>query len=185
VYVQYKQRMAKPARPSGYQLEQAMSVLLSARTRMLEDPELSTDDVMIAAILESDPETCDAFELLHKVARAALHAKDMAAAAKQRAAEIAGRQKRFEHREETLRGILFAAMQAMGNISINQPDFDASIAAGGMSVFITNEAKIPEEYIKTVRTPMKKEIADAMRHGIVIEGAEWGNSMPSLRLRRS
>jgi hypothetical protein len=176
--------MAKPA-ISAYQMEQAMSVLLSARARMQEDHELSTDDVMIAAILESDPETCNAFELLHKVARAALHAEDMAVAARKRADEISARAKRFEAREGTLRNIMFAAMEALGGVPVEQPDFSASIVAGRQAVFITDENKIPNAYMKITCAPMRKEIGDAMRNGKTIAGAEFGNTPPSLRLRRT
>lgn len=168
--------------PSPFQLEQAMSVLMAVRSRLLEDdPDLADDERLMADMLEG--ETGDAMEVLHRMVRASLHAKSMAEAAKLRAADIAARAERYARRDAALRGGVFAAMDALQLRKIEQPDFTAGISAGTAGVVITDETVLPEAFVRTKREPDKATIAAALKAGDAVPGAELGNGPPRLTVR--
>ena len=172
------------AAPSPFAIEQAMSVLLSARARLAaDDPEMATDESLLADILGSDPDTCDAMDVLHRVLRAAVHAKDMAEAADARAKVITERRDRYKRRAEMLRGIGFAAMDALGTARVELPDLTASVATGRPSVVVTDEAAVPDTFIRMTRAPDKTLIAAALKAGETVPGAEMSNAMPVLSIR--
>lgn len=170
--------------PSAWQLNEAMSLLQQARERLRADPELAEDADLLGDFLESDPETCDAFEQLHRLARAAMNAEDYGKMARGRAAEIVARARRYDQREEMLRDTLKQAMQALDIRRISQPDFTASVGKGKAGVVIVSEDELPEEFVKTVKTPMKREIGEALDAGKEVAGAVRGNSQPQLTIRR-
>ncbi len=170
--------------PSSWQISEAMSILMQARERLRTDPEIAEDADLLTDYLESDPETCDAFEQLHRLARAAIAMEDYAKLARARANEITARARRYDQREEMLRDTLKQAMQALDIRRISQPDFSASVGKGKAGVMITSEDELPAEFVKTVKTPMKREIGEALDAGTEVPGAVRGNSMPTLILRR-
>lgn len=169
--------------PSPYRLEQAMSVLLAGAERLADDPETGRDEAMLADILGSDPATADAMDVLHRVLRAAVHARDMAEAADTRAKAIADRRDRYKRRAEMLRGVAFAAMDALGTRRVELPDLTASIAEGRPAVVVTDEAAIPSEYTRTVTTADKTALLHALRSGAEVPGATLSNGIPSIQIR--
>jgi len=171
--------------PSGFQLTDAMSVLMQAVGKLRDDPDLEADADLLADFLASDPETCDEMEVLHRLARAAISVEDMGKMARARGAEIIARARRYDAREAALRDWLKQAMEALSLKRISAPDFTASISRGRAGVVVTDETKLEERFVKVERTPMKKEIGEALDAGEVVEGAVRGNPMPQLRLLRS
>ncbi|MHB1310496.1 MAG: siphovirus Gp157 family protein [Gemmatimonadaceae bacterium] len=169
--------------PSPFRFEQAMSVLLHGAERLADDPELGRDEAMLADILGSDPNTADAMDVLHRVLRAAVEARDLADAADARAKQIGERRDRYKKRAETLRGLAFAAMDALGTRKVELPDLTASLAEGRPAVMITDEAAIPPEYTRTVTTADKTALLQALRAGTEIPGAALNNGIPSLQIR--
>lgn len=168
--------------PSPYQLEQAMSVLLSVRQRLLEeDPDIADDERLMTDMLEG--ETGDAMEVLHRMVRAALHAKSMSEAAKLRAADIITRADRYAKRDSAIRGAVFAAMDALGLKKLEAPDFTTGISAGTASVIITDEAALPNEFMRVHREPNKTAIGAALKGGAEVPGAELSNGLPRLTVR--
>jgi hypothetical protein len=168
--------------PSSYRMEQAMSVLLAVRQRLLQDdPDLADDERLFADMLEG--ESGDAMEVLDRVLRAAVYAKTMAKAAKERAAEIGERAARYERREASLRGAAFAVLDALGLPKRELPDLTASIRAGQPAVVITDETALPEVFVRVKREPDKTLIGAALRAGREVPGAVMNNSMPTLTVR--
>src|ERR1700752_1329191 len=102
-----------PRPPSRCQMEQAMSVLLSVRKRLLvDDPEIEADERLFSDMLEG--EGGDAMAGLGSGLRAAVHAESMAEAAGERAIELKQREIRYTKRAEQLRGAAVAAFYALG-----------------------------------------------------------------------
>lgn len=168
--------------PSAYKMEQAMSALLAVRQRLLQDdPDLADDERLLADMLEG--EGGDAMDVLHRVLRASVAAKDMAAAAEARAVEIALRRDRYKHRHEALRGAAFAAMDALGLKKLELPDLTASIAVGRPSVVIVDEAAIPDQFIRVSRSPDRTALLQALKAGEDVAGATMSNSLPTLQVR--
>lgn len=161
---------------------QAMSAWQSARARLLQDdPDLAGDEAALTALL--GPETGDVRDILARLLRAALHAKDMAELAHEQAARIAARQKRYASRAEQLRGTAFAIMDVICERRIELPDMTATIRAGGASCTITDAAALPDEYVRIKREPDKAAILADLKVGLVIAGAELTNAAPSIQIR--
>lgn len=171
---------------SGYRIEQAISAWQSARARLLsEDSELANDEAALVKLLGLVDG--DAKEILARVCRAAKHAEAMEKSAKEMAAKTVARQKRYGARDETLRGLAFAMMEALGTRHEEWPDMTISIAAGKQGVFITDIDKVPDIYVETVteRKPDKATIASALKAKIDVPGAEFTNGMDYITIRMS
>lgn len=169
--------------PSAWQMEQAMSALMSARARLhefdVEEIEAGFED----ARQEAHAAEQGAIPLLHSILRSAVECSDQADAADARAKSIMERRDRYRRRVQELRSAAFAAMEVLDMKRVELPDLTASIAAGQPSVVITNEAAIPSEYTRTKTEPDKAKIGADLKVGVVIPGAELSNGLPSLRIR--
>ena len=172
--------------PSSFRIEQVMSIWASARARLLdEDPSLERDEAALKDMLgEADG---DVREVLARVGRAAKHAEAMAESAKAQAAKTSARQKRYEGRDQMLRGVAMAMLEALGSRREEYGDMTISIAAGREGVIITDLAKVPDIYVevKTERIPDKKTIASALRSKLTVDGAELRNAMDYITIRTS
>ena len=117
------------------------------------------------------------------VARQAREARAMAEAAKAMADETAGRAARFMRRHDAMRGVLLAALDALGTRKIEGPDVTVSLRAGRSETVITDEAQIPDAYWRTVRTLDKAALREDLKQGVVVDGAELANGLPSVTIR--
>jgi len=171
--------------PNAWQIEQAMSALMSGRAALLAaDPDLAAIAWDEAALSEAlKPETDDVFALLHRILRASVQARAMADAADKMLDDLTARRDRYKRRAETMRGTVFAAMDALGIPKIELPDLTASIARGKPAALITDEAALPDEYWRTTRAVNKSAINDAIKNGVVVPGVEMTNAIPSLQVR--
>lgn len=168
--------------PSAWAIEQALSVWHSTRQRLLaEDTDLAHDEAALTAMLgdaEADVQT-----ILQRTLDGALHAASMAEAATTRANDIKARADRYKRRAETLRGMAFAIMDAIGERRVELPHLTATIRQGTPSAVITDDTAIPEDYVRTTRAPDKAAILAALKSGATLPGAELSNGLPSLAIR--
>ena len=168
--------------PSPYAIEQAMSVLMAVRQRLLEeDPDIASDEKLFSDML--DGESGDAMQVIHRMVRAALHASSMSTAAKIRAQDMQERSRRYANREDALRGAVMAAMEALGTKKIEEPDFTAGISAGTRAVQIIDADKLPDAFVAVERKPDKTLIGAALKAGETVAGAELSNASPRLTIR--
>lgn len=168
--------------PSAWKVEQAMAAWQSARARLLaDDADLAHDEAALTELL--GPAEGDVRDILHRLIRAAAHAKSMAEAAAERAADLKAREDRFKRREQHARGTVMAIMEAMGEKKIELPDATASIKGGSQGVLITDETVLPDSCVKTERKPDKAAIGAKLKAGEAVPGAELANGMPSLQIR--
>jgi Siphovirus Gp157 len=168
--------------PSAWKLEQAMSVLLSVRQRLLDDdPEMASDEKLFSDML--DGESGDAMEVLDAVIRASIIATSMAAEAASRAKSISDRATRYKARAEALRGAAFGALSALDIRRHERPDFTASIRMGQPAVVITDESALPAAFVRTKTEPEKTLIAAALKAGQDVPGAALTNQTPSIQVR--
>lgn len=168
--------------PSAFRIQEAVTLLQRARQSLLEDDELAADLDLMADYLASDPETCDAFEVLHRLARAIISTEDLEKAAKERARQIAERGQRFARRAETLRTTLKTAMQVLNVRLLSQPDFGASLGMSKGRVIVTGE--LADEFVRIKREPMLTEIGKALNEGTEVANATRGNPEPVIVIRR-
>lgn len=168
--------------PSGYKVQLAVSAWQSARARLLaEDEDLQHDENALAELL--GPEEGDVLTVLERLANTARHAELMAASAAIRIDEIQARQSRYKARAQSMRGSIFAIMQAMEINKHEAPEMTISIRKGQQSVMITDEAKVPDIYVDTVRKIDKATILSALKSGLVVDGCVLSNGLPSLTLK--
>lgn len=172
--------------PNAWRIEQVLSVWQSARARLLdEDPTLEHDEAALAELL--GPIEGDAKELLVRVCRAAKHAEAMSKAAKELAAKTTARHKRYDARDDTLRGLAMAMMEAMGSRREEFPDLTVSIGAGKQGVHISDLSLVPDIYVEIVteRKPDKATIAADLKAKRDVPGAELRNGMDVITIRMS
>lgn len=168
--------------PSPYALERAMSVLMAVRQRLLEeDPDIASDERLFADML--DGESGDAMQIIHHMVRAALHASSMATAAKIRSQDMQERSRRYASREDTLRGAVMAAMEALSLRRLEEPDFTVGVSAGTPSVQITDVDALPDAFVTIERKPDKSTIGAALKAGQEVAGATLSNATPRLTIR--
>lgn len=170
--------------PSGYRIESVLSTWMAAREALLaSDPALADDE---AALIDAlGPEDADVRSILSRLLRGALYARDMAAAADERARLIRGRRDRYWRRAETMVTAAFNIMNVTGERRVELPDLVASIRRGPESVFVISEDDLPGTYWRevTTRTPDKVMIGKALKAGTEVPGATLANGAESLALK--
>lgn len=168
--------------PSAFALTRAMSELMAARQRLLDiDPDIEADAELYHDCLEG--ESGNAMQLLERVIEASIDADTMASLTKQRRADLAERQARFERRRDTLRAVALQALQALELRRFERPGFTASLRDGQQSVVVTDVKDLPDEFVRIERKPEKLLLLDALRAGREVRAAYLSNSPPILALR--
>lgn len=160
--------------PNAWQISMAMAAWNNARYRAEDDPE------MLEALGDA---TEDVRELLARVLRAVVDADDMMEAAKERARIINARAARYASQKDQLRGLAMAIMETLGDPKVKLPDLTASIGPGKPRVNITDEALIPDEYVRIKHEPNRAEILAGMVLGELVPGAELLPPVPTLTVR--
>jgi hypothetical protein len=92
---------------------------------------------------------------------------ELVKAEKQRLAE---RQVQTESRIEWLKSRLANSLEFFGKDKFETPKCKISFRSS-TAVEIVDEAKLPDEYFKIERKPMKSEIKEALKAGVAIDGA--------------
>jgi hypothetical protein len=169
--------------PSAYAVQQAMSALLQARERLLaEAPDITEDERLLLDSIEGEAEG-DPLAVIDRLVAAAIHANDMAEIAHVRATELAERKARFKRRNEQLRGVVFSMLEALEVRRIERPTYSASVRVGQPKVILTDDTKLPEEFIRIKREPNLSAIGAALKAGEQIEGAMLANGAPGLMIK--
>jgi hypothetical protein len=170
--------------PSAWTVQVALSSWHATRSRLLtEDVDLAQDEQQLAALLGA--ETDDITEIEHRLARAIVTATAMAETADTLAANLIARRDRYRRRVQQYKATLFAIMDAIGCRRLELPDCTVSTRAGPPAVIVTDEAALPDRFIRveTTRRADKAAIATALKDGEVVDGAELSNAMPVLSVR--
>jgi hypothetical protein len=141
---------------------------------------------------EADDETLDdtlegitnLHEMIAAVIRSALLDEALQAGLRTRLEEMRQRLGRLGDRCAKKRELALEAMCEVGLKKLEQPDFTALSRAGLPPLLIVAEPEIPEPY--WVPQPPKLDrqalLAD-LKRGVVIQGAQLGNSKPCLAVR--
>ncbi len=162
-----------------WRLSQALAALHGGIRNLREqDADLAVD------INEALPDEAAAVQdAILGVARAAVQAErlsDLSAAAIK---DQQDRKRRFDARNERLRGIVFAALEALGIRKIEAHDLTVNAIAGRSSVILTDETLIPADYWRVKREPDRTKIAEDLKVGVVIPGCELSNALPTIQIR--
>lgn len=132
--------------PSGYRINEVLTAWHQARNRLLTDEEINADEALLAELL--GPETEDVSTILRRLLLASIHCADMSAMADARIVEIEMRRDRYKKRAEAMRTAAYQVMEITGRKREELPELTATLRTGTPSVFIIDEALVPEQYIK-------------------------------------
>lgn len=144
-------------------------------------PELLEDDEAWIATLDSETSFND---LLTHIVRRIEDSKALAVGTKDRLQELEARKKRFEHRIDMLRNLLFKMMQTAELAKIELPEASLSLRAGTPQLIgEADPAALSDEYVKISRSLDRTAIKEALKSGAMVPGFSLSNSPPSLTIR--
>jgi hypothetical protein len=125
----------------------------------------------------------DATQLLSKLVRARNETQAQVQGLSEYAKELAERKSRLERRADACKAMAFQILDAANISSFVLPEATLTIQAGQRAVVVTDEAVLPQEYIRTKTEPDKSKLKDALKDGLTIPGAELSNAQPFLTIR--
>jgi len=162
---------------------QAAIVTSAIRARVAElmanDPDTDADALL--AVIEA--EVPDAAAVLLGLVRAVDEAETAMEGVASRMQSLAERQRRYRAKAETYRGLLFSIMDTMGQKKWKHPEATVSITDGRPGVVVTDEAALPEAFVRIKREPDKAAIKAALERGELVNGAGLSNGLASLSIR--
>ncbi len=146
----------------------------------LEDGEAALEDTLQGAT--------NLVESLARLAREVKHSEAQSKAVKDVMRDNGERAARLDRKAETLRAQIAWAMSEAGMKRIPDgvlPDLTVTMREGKPPLVIPSEELVPDEWCqrKTVSTPDKQAIRDALEQGERLAFAHLGNSMPTLTIR--
>jgi hypothetical protein len=162
---------------ADWRLQQALAALHSGLAAMqAEDP-----DADLGVVLPE--ETAAVEDACRRIVRACQDAQDIALQARARATEASERARRYDARAARYKGLLLAAMDAMGWRKREWPEATVSVRAPQSGVMITDEAALPDAFIRVTRAPDKEALRAALKAGAAVPGAALTNGMPGIQIR--
>lgn len=167
--------------PSAWTIQSVMSIAQATLARMEQDGTLDTDEAALMEALRDGGADVDG--LLARLLRAADEAKANVAATGERIKDLDARHARFVRQNTEYRAAAYSILDALGLTKWRSAEFSVSVSSGRLGVVITDAAAIPLEFCKTVVTPDKGHIKEALEQGEVIPGAELSNGIPTMTVR--
>jgi hypothetical protein len=143
-------------------------------------PEMAEDAELLADTLEGETEF---HEVMTRLVRQFRGIQTMANAIGEEEEALASRRQRYERHAGAARKLMMSLMEAADVRKLELPVATVSIAAGRQSCVVTDEAALPEQFIKVERTPKKADITKALLAGEDIPGASLSNAAPHLTVR--
>lgn len=143
-------------------------------------PDLLDDDDTWLLALESET---DVKEYLRTVERKREDAAALEEALSLTIDALRQRKARFERREQAMRALMFSAMQTADLTRLEMPEATLSIRQGTPKVVITDEAAIPDEFMRIKKEPDKTLIKTALNNFEDVPGASMSNAEPVLAVR--
>jgi hypothetical protein len=159
-------------------LAKAQYTTIRARIRAA-DPNI--DEETLADTVEG---LTDLHEIIQAVIRSALVDEALARGLKCRIVDMQDRLSRLQDRASKRRQIAKDVMVHLDLKKLNAPDFTVSIRDGVPSLTVINEDEVPKIYWQPGEPRLKRQqLADDLKHGEEIPGAEMSDPEPILTVR--
>lgn len=144
-------------------------------------PDIEADDEVWLTSLESLTTSVD---LMDHLAERCLHLGALEDAAKERAAVLAARARRFAADQERLRGVILALVEAAGGRKLTLANVTLSPRNVPPKLVEIDAAQTPEPYLVTTTStaPDRKAIKEALNLGADVPGWHLSNSIRSISL---
>jgi hypothetical protein len=173
----------EPRGPGPSTIERAVAAWQRAQVALAEDPDLAADEAAIRNAIGDDPGAVHPDDLIRRMVRVAAFASTRQTEAKQFIASFRARHERYGKRLAMIRSELFELMSIMKYKNFKAAEATIFIAHGSPAVVITDEAAIPDQYVRMTRTVDRAALREDLKQGVVIEGAYLSNAAPSLGIR--
>jgi hypothetical protein len=155
-------------------------VLAQIELLRLRYPQIWDDDDTLAITLEGET---DLHEVLAAVVARMCDAEAYAEADNKLINDLKERRDRFNTRYDAMRILAMRLMNAAEQRKVELAQKTVSIRTGTPKVIITDEAALPADCIRIKREPDKVAIADRLKRGEQVPGAEMSNAEPVLSVR--
>jgi hypothetical protein len=147
---------------------------------LTEYPELAEDETLRADVLEG----ATSIDRLIEAALSELQeAEMMAAALKEREADLYARRGRFERKSEAMKRLIKSVMRAADLAKMTLPEATLSITAGRAKVNVLDVNELPQGYYRTKREVDMTALKSALEKGEEIPGAELVHGEAGLMIR--
>jgi hypothetical protein len=167
--------------PSAWTLQQVMSIAQATLARMEADGTLDTDEVaLMDALRQEVPEVDD---VLVRLLRAMGEARANAVAVGERVKSLEDREARYVRQAESYRAAVSDIFDALGMTKWRHAEFSASVSERRPGVSITDEAALPDEFVRIERKPDKAKIKEAIARGAHVPGVTVENNPPVMTIR--
>lgn len=167
--------------PSAWTITAAVAAAQSALHRLEAAGDIEADEAAALAVLEQEAPAID--DVLARLLRVLDEAKASAEAAEARIDALTLRRDRYRRQAEEYRRTVFAMLDALCLRKWKNAEFSVSITDGRAGVVITDEAALPDSFVRITKTPDKTAIGCALREGHEVPGATMANGMPTLTVR--
>lgn len=165
--------------PANFLAADVASVLADIDGLLAAYPELAEDEDLRRDMLEGSTAAYDVLTRLVDIER---EADSQAKAIASRVSDLQARKARAERRKDMARGLMLRVMQAAGIQKAPLVEATVSVTKGRDSVEVTDEAALPDNVVRVVRTPDKTLIKEALAAGEV-PGARMVTGQPSISVR--
>ena len=176
-----------PAAPSAWKIERVATALLRAREAVDAFREDGDTDDSNAQLSELALAALGIRTIVERLLLAGDEAKSNQEAISRRIDALRLREQREERHENAWRDaamdLILAFPEEFPDGKFKSPIISASVRAGKPGVVVTNEAALPDEYVRVKREPDKAKIRDDLLQGVVIDGAELRNPQPYITVR--
>lgn len=143
-------------------------------------PDMAEDEILRADMLEGETD-------LHDVLEAALDARDdalgMADSIKQRIMDMRERQARFMKRAQFYADLMAGVLEEANLRKLELPQATIGFRNLPAKVVITDEANIPDDFMRIKKTPDKTKIKTALKDGQEVPGTTLANGGEAFYVR--
>lgn len=142
-------------------------------------PELEDDEELLETTLEGET---DLHGIVTRVLELEAEAKGMAEAIKARRDALLAREARYKRQVEGFRSLVQRVMESVGLKKLTLPEATLSLTIRAPEPIVTDEALLPEECFKVVRTLDKTAIKALCKEGTIPGGVTMSNGSVGLRI---
>ena len=143
-------------------------------------PELAEDETLLADTIEGET---DAHHFLSRLVQDELFIKAQADALSETIKAFGEQKARFARQVEARRELMLRIMDACQIRKAPLQEATLSLRDGSPKVVITDEAALPEEFVRWKSEPDKTAIKEALSAGQDVPGAALSNGTPTVSLR--
>ena len=166
--------------PSGWQINTVMGIASSVMARLEADGVVTDESELLTTLRE---EGADVDTILLRLVRAAEDAGTMGDAVGERIDALNARRSRYYRVRQECRAAVLAIMDALGLTKWTHPEYTVTAKDARLAVVITDEAAVPDNFVRISRTVDKTAVAQSLHAGHSVPGATLANGTPVLTIR--